>query len=464
MVAVARTLPIVACVLSLLAARSATPSAPVAASSPRFTNPTGPPNAIQWLVVSPRDPRTLYVGRYDCPMVFLRSRDAGRTWRSLLDAAQICINGSGGEASGGNALTGPLQIAANGRTLFLDELYNPGSFDLSARLLLSSADGGDHWSIPDHAYDQGTGTAYAVLGPPSPRPHGPQFLYTEYGGIGDTDLLVGYGDITGHSPNGGPAGAGTPPDSAAGAPGLCCAGAPVPDARDPTIVYVNLVNNEGLPGSPPGGAVRSEHNRPWAVVARPRARPSLRTFSVATDPHEAGLLVGRTQDPSVPPDRVYLSTDHGRTWRAAACPGVLRGSCPAAAIDGAFGAGASYAFVGDGLYRFHGAGPATARLPLSARLPVRSSAVAAVTGGPRPGGRGHPGFLPHAGRGADMAARRRSHPALAVGRPATRLSAATTRRRAIRIAWATTPPAARSPRRRPAPAPAPWATPPSVAL
>jgi len=381
MIAIARILSALTCALALVAARPTTPPTPIVTSGTRPTNPTGPPNAIQWLVVSPRDPRTLYVGRYDCPMVFLRSRDAGRTWRSLLDAAQICVNGGTGP---GNTLTGPLQIAADGRTLFLDELYNPGSFDLSARLLLSSGDGGDHWSIPDHAYDQGAGTAYAVLGPPSPRPHGPQFLYMEYGGIGDTDLLVSYGDIN-HPGYGEGAGAGAPPDSAAGAPGLCCAGAPVPDARDPTIVYVNLVNNEGLPGSPPGGAVRSEHDRAWAVVARPRARPSLRTFYVTTDPHEAGLLVGRTQDATVPRDRVYLSADHGRTWRAAACPGVLRGSCPAATIDGAFGAGSSDAFVGDGLYRFHGGGPATARLPLSARLPVPSRAIAAVAGSLRPG-------------------------------------------------------------------------------
>jgi len=389
MVAIARVLPAIACCLwALFAARPAMPPTPGAASAVHVVvreGPTGAPNAIQWLVVSPRDPRTLYVGRYDCPMVFLHSRDAGRTWRSLLDAAQICINGSGGEASGGNALTGPLQIAADGRTLFLDEEYNEGSNDYLAYLLLSSADGGDHWSIPDHGEDRGAGTLYAVLGPPAPRPHGPQFLYTEYGGIGATDYLVGYGDITGHSPNGGPAGAGAPPDSVAGAPGSCCFNAPIPDARDPTTVYVNLVNNEGLPGSPPGGAVRSEHNRPWAVVARPRARPSLRTFSVATDPHEADLLVGRTQDPSVPPDRVYLSADHGRTWRPAACPGVLRGACPAATIDNAFGAGASYAFVGDSLYRFHGAGPATARLPLSARLPVPSRAIAAVAGRTHPG-------------------------------------------------------------------------------
>ncbi len=384
MLAIARVLSALACALALLVAQPQEIPSPSAVAA----RPWGPvvlaptPNAIEWLVVSPRDPRTLYVGRYDCPMVFLRSRDAGRTWRSLLDAAQVCVNGGTGP---GNTVTGPLQIAADGRTLFLDEYYNSGSFDLSARLLLSSTNGGDHWSIPDHAYDQGAGTAYAVLGPPSPRPHGPQFLYTEYDGIGATDYLVGYGDITGHSSNGGPAGAGAPPDSVAGASGSCCFNAPIPDARDPTTVYVNLVNNEGLPGSPPGGAVRSEHNRPWAVVSRPRARPPLHTFSVATDPHEAGLLVGYTQDPSVPPDRVYLSADHGRTWRAAACPGVLHGACPAATIDNAFGAGASYAFVGDGLYRFHGAGPDTARLPLSARLPVPSRAIAAVTGGLRPG-------------------------------------------------------------------------------
>ncbi len=382
MLALARALPVFVCVLALLTARPSLSPAPGVASGPRLTNPTGPPNAIQWLVVSPQDPRTLYVGRYVCPMVFLRSRDAGRTWRNLLDTAQICVDGSQG---GSNTLTGPLQIAADGRSLFLDEMYDEGSADYLAYLLLSSTDGGDRWSIPDHGEDRGGGTLYAVLGPPPPQPHGPQFLYTEYGGIGTTDYLIGYGDITGHVHSGGHAGADTPPDSPPGAPGTCCAGAPVPDPRDPTIVYVNLVSNEPLPGSPPGGAVRSEHGRPWAVVARPRARPPLRTFYVTTDPHEAGLLVGHTQDPSVPPDRVYLSADHGRTWRVAACPGVLHGACPAATLDDAFGAGASYAFVGDGLYRFRGAGPATERLPLSARLPAPSRAIAAVAGGPRPG-------------------------------------------------------------------------------
>jgi len=388
MVALARVLPVLVCVLSLFAARPLTPLAPVVVSAVHRVvrdPPTGPPNAIQWLAVSPRDPRTLYVGRYSCPMVFLRSRDAGRTWRSLLDAAQLCVSGDQGPGAGGNTLTGPLLIAGDGLTLFLDEEYNEGSADYLAYLLLSSADGGDRWSIPEHGEDYGSGTHYAALGPPSPRLHGPQFLYTmsEYHPPFTPGSWVSYGDINASS-NGTTAGGHIDLGNLAGAPGSCCFNAPVPDLRDPTIVYVNLQNND-VPDFAPGGVLRSEHGRAWVVVARPRARPPLCTFSVATDPHEAGLLVGRTQDTSVPPDRVYLSADHGRTWRAAACPGVLRGSCPAAAIDNAFGAGASYAFVGDGLYRFHGAGPATDRLPLSARLPVPSRAIAAVTGGPRPG-------------------------------------------------------------------------------
>lgn len=389
MVAIARVLPAIACCLwALFAARPAPAPAPVAAGTAPLVvreAPPGAPNTIQWLVVSPRDPRTIYVGRYACPMVFLRSRDAGHTWRSLLDAAQLCVSGDQGPGAGGNTLTGPLLIAGDGRTLFLDEEYNEGSADYLAYLLLSSANGGDRWSIPEHGEDYGSGTHYAALGPPAPWPHGPQFLYTmsEYHPPFTPGSWVSYGGINASS-NGTTAGGHIALGNLAGAPGSCCFNAPVPDAQDPTIVYVNLQNND-VPGSPPVGAVRSEHGRPWAVVARPRARPSLRTFSVATDPHEADLLVGRTQDPSVPPDRVYLSADHGRTWRPAACPGVLRGSCPAATTDDAFGGGASYAFVGDGLYRFHGAGPATDRLPLSARLPVPSRAIATVASGPRPG-------------------------------------------------------------------------------
>ncbi len=407
MLALARALPVFVCVLALLTARPSRSPAPVAAGVVHLVVrdvPTGPPNAIQWLVVSPRDPRTLYVGRYACPMVFLRSRDAGRTWRNLLDAAQICVTGDQGPGAGGNTLTGPLQIAGDGRTLFLDEEYNEGSADYLSYFVLSSADGGDRWSIPDHGEDYGSGMLYMALGPPSRQPHGPQFGYvTDYRAFPpNAGYSVSYGDFTGHSSSGGEAGAGADPGGVAGAPGSCCFNAPVPDARDPTVVYVNLqvapqsfANDQYMPV----GAVRSEHGRPWAVVARPRTRPPLRTFSVTTAPHEAGLLVGRTQDKGVPPDRVYLSADHGRTWRAAACPGVLRGAChraPAALRPAA--------------------GPLARHRGGHGWEPPRRPAVPDPQ---RAGGRGRHRLLPHAGRGADVAARRRPHPAPAVGNAVT---------------------------------------------
>jgi len=45
--------------------------------------------------------------------------------------------------------------------------------------------------------------------------------------------------------------------------------------------------------------------------------------------------------------------------------------CPAFTVDNAFGAGASYTFVHDGIYRFRGAGPAEDRPVIGAHLPVR---------------------------------------------------------------------------------------------
>ena len=83
----------------------------------------------------------------------------------------------------------------------------------------------------------------------------------------------------------------------------------------------------------------------------------------------------------MPADRRYLSLDEGRTWRAAACPGDLHGLCPTFTVENVFGAGASYGFVHDGVYRFHGGGPAGARLALSARLPFSTAALIDVGAG-----------------------------------------------------------------------------------
>ena len=117
----------------------------------------------------------------------------------------------------------------------------------------------------------------------------------------------------------------------------------------------------------------------------PTASPPLHTFVVSTDTHEGSLLVGQAQDRGVPADRRYLSADEGRTWRVATCPGDLHGVCPAFTVDNVFGAGASYAFIDNGIYRFHGGGPALARLALSDRLPFTTTTLLAVGAGQQAG-------------------------------------------------------------------------------
>jgi hypothetical protein len=58
----------------------------------------------------------------------------------------------------------------------------------------------------------------------------------------------------------------------------------------------------------------------------------------------------------------------------ATCPGDAGGACPRFTVDEALGVGASYGFVRDGIYPFHGAGSAGARLSLSDRLPFHHTA------------------------------------------------------------------------------------------
>lgn len=120
----------------------------------------------------------------------------------------------------------------------------------------------------------------------------------------------------------------------------------------------------------------------WTVLPVP---PGLKNFWVYTDPHEPGLLVGATSDTGVPADRRYLSGDQGRSWRVAACPGDLHGTCPRAVVDQVFGAGRSYAFFKSGVYAFTGGGPAGARLALSDRLPVPAASIVDAQAGSRPG-------------------------------------------------------------------------------
>ncbi len=138
--------------------------------------------------------------------------------------------------------------------------------------------------------------------------------------------------------------------------------------------------------SHPGFAARSDDGgNTWTRVTTPSVTPSLVGFSVGTDRHEGRLLVGFGYGPGVPKDRVYLSADEGRTWRAALCPGDYHGTCPAFKVDNVFGAGASYAFLPSGIYRFQGGGPATTRIAASDHLPVPIGSLIDVQAGMKAG-------------------------------------------------------------------------------
>ena len=107
---------------------------------------------------------------------------------------------------------------------------------------------------------------------------------------------------------------------------------------------------------------------------------------LSVDPHLPGAIVLRAQHVTgVPADRRWLSLDHGTTWKQIACPGALRGTCPAYTLDNVFGPGKAYGIYADGLHAFAGAGPAGLRLALSDRLPCRGADVLDAGGGARAG-------------------------------------------------------------------------------
>jgi len=160
------------------------------------------------------------------------------------------------------------------------------------------------------------------------------------------------------------------PASGAGSVCDCVLVTPVvPDPLHLATIYANLTANSGGPGE----VTRSvDAGVTWTLVNPPSDPRPLSSFAVSTDPHEPGLLVGQTTDTGIPANRRYLSSDQGKTWKSAACPGTLAGTCPSSILNNVFGARASYAFYTGGIYSFQGAGAAGTRLPISATLPAGS--------------------------------------------------------------------------------------------
>ena len=99
----------------------------------------------------------------------------------------------------------------------------------------------------------------------------------------------------------------------------------------------------------------------WHLLVFPVKLPQ-DGVTLGADPRLPGLLVARQIDPAIPPDRRYVSADHGGTWRAVACPGDLRGECPSTVLDNVFGAGKAYGFYADGVHAFTGGGAAAGAL------------------------------------------------------------------------------------------------------
>ncbi|MDB5059169.1 MAG: Ig domain protein group 1 domain protein [Chloroflexi bacterium] len=127
--------------------------------------------------------------------------------------------------------------------------------------------------------------------------------------------------------------------------------------------------------------VRSEDGGlTWTAIITPTTTPALDTFAVRYDPAAGGLLEGFSHDAGVPKDRVFLSSDAGRTWTAAPCPGDHQGHCPSITLHDVFGAGANYAVFPDGVYAFLGAGPAGARLTLSTAWPFSTAQIKDMQG------------------------------------------------------------------------------------
>ena len=377
-----------------------------------------PPVVITWLRAAPASPRRLYVGGFAvrgytpgvdpvvsgtlCGFRIGRSADGGTNWHPSPSAL---LSDPRYDPSLGCYGPGPLTMSPDGTHLFsLTEGY-VASADYGGTGLRSSADGGATWlspiyqALPD--LEQGSDWG-AAISPVDPRR---VWTFHKFGSQVSIDTLLRSDDGGAHfhvtwpppgaAPTGGPPGgpATTP------VPGGPPQAPPVEMVADPTradTAYLGLDTSTTLP--PPQQWARSEDGgRTWGPVALPVATPFgdgtdspyASDIELYTDPHLPGLLAlrvaGSPAPPGLPPDRRYVSADHGRTWRAVPCPGDLHGECPAYTLDNVFGAGKAYGFYRDGVHAFAGAGAAGPRLALSARLPCRGAAVLDAAGGMRAG-------------------------------------------------------------------------------
>jgi len=371
-----RLLSVAVLALALYEARPVSTVAQVGAPDAPRAAPAAPTLRVdvQWLYVDPRHPRTLLVGgAHDAagapPLQWtMRSTDGGATWDDLSRRLGDDINT--GTVANGDSYTGPPVSTPDGRHLVLQSAFGYGRHFQT--YLRASSDGGVRWASGADPVSVGSGNGGVDTLATSPAT--PGRLYA---------LAMNEPD------NGSPSYAVYASDDGAGGwlgngskdvpkPPLCC-GELVADPGQAGTIYVQSYDA----GNDHQYLYRGAYNGGgWTPLSLPF---HLHSLDVAADSHEGTALLATTQDKGVPPDRRYLSHDQGMTWSVTTCPGDAAGACPSFTLDNVFGAGASYAFVRNGVYRFHSGGQAEARLGLSGRLPVRTAALAAIAGGTHAG-------------------------------------------------------------------------------
>ena len=352
-------------------------------------------SVLSWVRTDPLHPRLLYAGGYGyrasypgiqggvCLLQTARSLDGGTTWQDLARSlprsysAPYALDGS---SDGGCGAAQPFTLSPDGTDVFYTEAYpcvSPDSCNLAGYGLYHSGDAGLHWGQPlnrpelDLHLDTGTFPQGFAFSPLDPRIV-VVVLASEHNG----PLVVRSGD-------GGSTWRYTLSDPMATADGTTIQNllpGAVRMALDPTrarVVYLGEASTMDAAGlwlrSTDGGHT-------WHLLVFPVKLPQ-DGVTLGADPRLPGLLVARQIDPAIPPDRRYVSADHGGTWRAVACPGDLRGECPSTVLDNVFGAGKAYGFYADGVHAFTGGGAAGPRLALSAHLPCATKDRLYVSGG-----------------------------------------------------------------------------------
>ncbi len=354
---------------------------------------------LAWIGVDHNHPTVLYVGgSFACQLLSfldppcsdwaLQSLDGGASWSDLRPRLGVPLAMTTYEAGDQWPVTGalnPVTVAGDQRHVYtVLHTYIPDTSTSDVIQVLWSSDNGGHWSKSTPSLTN-AGDVMLFLSPASPTQVYAQDHCLSCGAIGLSASSDGgrrWHDIA------------VPFFK----PGQSCCADPrlVPDAVHATTVYANMFAGPiaGLPHGTSVAVARSvDRGMTWTQVITPAETLPLQTFEVALDPRRRGGLVGSTADTMVPADRHYLSGDGGRTWRVATCPGDVGGQCPTYTVDDVFGAGAAYGFVPaspdgrikGGIYRFHGSGPAEARLALSDHLPVRLAALLDVQAGTRAG-------------------------------------------------------------------------------